>query len=867
MAQSPGFNPSLPVGDQSPQALHRDSLYALLVQMLRSGTVTLVDNTTNKTITFNGFDISTLSDGAAALTDKVPLLDDNGREITDTLSNIRTLLTNNLITGLNTGVVELADDFLFVDTSDSNTNKRQTIYALLEVFKKNILKGVTTGILNTIENLDSAAETSVAFSDEGATSNPNSTDPFFVMTEDNYQVALNMKTGHLHYRAEVSTWSDWSSFARDTTLSALTDISNAVDNVPVLINATTTGGIQRDALMVKTSYGGSTWYLAVYDQFHEVKKGTEAWARGVVSGEPVWGDPQYVPHPGAGMVDYTLADPDEIVINGASTEARYYYNTGVGVYKATRSTGTRYNSWSAVSSGIDVSTIVAGTLTSSDEIIAIKNSSVVKETVEDLSKIIDITELTEFSFTSYVYEDTDVSGTTGSVLWDETNNRLYYNPKTADATNIGLVFKSGFYVEIASGTKYVRGRISGSPVSTAAGSYVPLASDTVETSGTFADNDTTSITVDSKNPEWEDIAQSIGSSPSKQKFPSESAVKTYVDAHGTGLFGGTAFTGGIEGTDKFLIDDNGTIKPTDYADLLANLVGYTPIQLADRRHSDGLTNAVATDTKFDFDKVQNVDRIFLTYGPDGTMLNKLSNGDIYVIHNSDYSTLQMGKIIATPQHFTVNVRANVTPWITRGTLSGGVDYHVRILYSDLKISETEFLVPVVTFAVQSASDGNDISTNAWRDLHNIETVPIQAKDASEEYWTVAGSGVIYCSAGSLSAIGVEAKLLYSYASSQTGTFSTWADVATNFPGLGSAVAFRSKLAAGGSGNTQYRDYMPYLETTFKLGTACSAVSDDDWVKFKYQMRLPDTGFPTIDSRYGWSMKTTAYQKVKVLDFS
>ena len=865
MAQSPGFNPSLPVGDQTPQPLHRDSLFALLLQILRSGSVTLVDNTTDKTITFNGFNISELAAGTAALTDEIPFVDSTGSEYRESISDLRTLITNNLITGLPLGTITLSDDFLFIDTSDSNKNKRQALRNLLEVFRAQVISGLSNGTLEKINNLNTATETTVAFSDDGTTNNPNATDPFFVITEDDFQLAVNMKTGHISYRAEVSTWTDWSAFAKDTTLSGVTNITSATDNTPVLISPTTTGGIGRNALMVKTTYGGSTWYLAVYDKWHQVRRGdTGSWIEGVVPGEPVWGDPQYVPNPGAGLVDYTLADPDEIVITSATTEARYYHMNN-SVFKATRTTGTRYNAWSSASSGLDLSTVTSAVFGTSDEFLGIKNNALVKESIGDVAKVIEPINLAEYSFTSYVYEDTDVSTTTGSVLWDSTNNRLYYNPKSADSDDIGLVFKSGFYVEVVATGKYVRGRISGSPVSTAAGSYVPVADH--EISGTFADGDSITINTYNRYPKWSNLTQSIGSSPSKRSIPSENAVKTYVDAHGTGLFGGTAFTGGIEGTDKFLIDDNGTIKPTDYATLLANLVGYTPIQLASRNHSDGLTNAVATDTKFDFDKVQNVDRIFLTYGPDGTMLNKLSNGDVYVIHNSDYSTLQMGKIIANPQHFTVNVRANVTPWITQGTLSGGTAYDVRILYGNLKISETEFTVPVVTFAKQSATDTNDISGTSWRDLHNIETVPIQTKDASEEYWTVAGSGVIYCSAGSLSAIGVEAKLLYAYASSKTGTYSTWSDVNTSFQGLGSAIAFRSKLAAGGSGNTQFRDYMPYMETTFKLGTACSNVSDDDWVKFKYQMRLPDTAFPTIDSRYGWSMKTTAFQTVKTLDFS
>ena len=115
------------------------------------------------------------------------------------------------------------------------------------------------------------------------------------------------------------------------------------------------------------------------------------------------------------------------------------------------------------------------------------------------------------------------------------------------------------------------------------------------------------------------------------------------------------------------------------------------------------------------------------------------------------------------------------------------------------VSHIEYRAPITKFDKQTANDNNDVGTS-WADLYKtgttvLETPAMQVHDP-DEVWTVKTLGVAYCGGGFMSPIGVEIKLMYAYADTEGGTYSSYADCAVGLPGLDAAMIFRSKLAAG-----------------------------------------------------------------------
>ena len=204
---------------------------------------------------------------------------------------------------------------------------------------------------------------------------------------------------------------------------------------------------------------------------------------------------------------------------------------------------------------------------------------------------------------------------------------------------------------------------------------------------------------------------------------------------------------------------------------------------------------------------------------------------------------------------------------------------------------------------QTSADNEDKSTSFLTlksGSTTMETDPIQCLSTSE-IWKLKCLGVLYCGAGRAESIGVEFRFQYAKASSENGTYGSWTNLNTGLANMGT-THFRSKLVSGQldaktvlasvttttatvSGTSvvtavnpttdatmfglstldgsRYRDYSPAFELPFQMSVAASGVAANDWVKFRMQLRKPDSAFATIDTCYAWYLMAEALQEVSV----
>ena len=114
----------------------------------------------------------------------------------------------------------------------------------------------------------------------------------------------------------------------------------------------------------------------------------------------------------------------------------------------------------------------------------------------------------------------------------------------------------------------------------------------------------------------------------------------------------------------------------------------------------------------------------------------------------------------------------------------------------------EVVTPYFVSEKQTGPDSTDVSTT-FTDLYKtgttvLETPSVLIHDISET-WLFKCAGVTYCGAGFVNPIGVEIKLQYATADSQTGTYSSWTDTTLGLIDYSSPIGptiFRSKIAAG-----------------------------------------------------------------------
>lgn len=177
---------------------------------------------------------------------------------------------------------------------------------------------------------------------------------------------------------------------------------------------------------------------------------------------------------------------------------------------------------------------------------------------------------------------------------------------------------------------------------------------------------------------------------------------------------------------------------------------------------------------------------------------------------------------------------------------------------------------VIKFIAQTSTeeDLQDVANTTFQTLHTTGTTemitPAMQVLNTNEIHFIKTMGVNYCSRGTLTAIGIECRMQYQFAATENpASWSTWANVEPGY--LEDDLFYRTKLAAGGSGNTQYRDVMPAIEFPIVAGTAMPRISSGSFVRLRLQTRLPaDSGFPTLDKRYGFTITHQANQEISVL---
>ena len=177
--------------------------------------------------------------------------------------------------------------------------------------------------------------------------------------------------------------------------------------------------------------------------------------------------------------------------------------------------------------------------------------------------------------------------------------------------------------------------------------------------------------------------------------------------------------------------------------------------------------------------------------------------------------------------------------------------------------------------LQPGKDHYDVTTT-WRDLRTgrteslntgtvIELGPVQIGNLADHVG-LFGTGIVYCgSHTSPNGIGVEQKYQYAKADTETGTYSTYANISAstyaNITGS-EGMIFRSKIAAGGAGGRAFADYMPATQvasTWEDMGFVATDVGK--WIKFIVLHKKPSGDHPDIEQRYGWRLTLKVDSKV------
>ena len=391
----------------------------------------------------------------------------------------------------------------------------------------------TTSAIHGVTDVNALSVNTVVFADENTNGAPNTTDPFIVFTEDLFQTAIDLKSGEKYYRGQVNTWTDWSAFAADTTIPTTSDPSSVTANTVYKMVATATGGVNYTSLLIKVTYNSATWLLAVHGDRHWVKKGSDAWTQGVVGGEPVWGDPQVVPNPGYGIVDNRGAYLDELVVNTSTIDTRYNIDSAGNIKKSTRDTTNRYGAWTEYNITPDrLHSVSTGGIAAADEFLMIKNNGFVERTMATMETVIEPVRIKQLSLSGYSITTTLGNGQIAEGdVYIGTNYLVYINPLSAHSQDIRAILDKSFYIEVTrsnDSNTYVRGIIAEKFTVFADSLFITLTTESYETKGTFANDDSVIFKSFSRHPSWGDVEHTLPLSGSRNVLPSSKAVKDAV---------------------------------------------------------------------------------------------------------------------------------------------------------------------------------------------------------------------------------------------------------------------------------------------------------------------------------------------------